>query len=69
MRFGHVLRAACLLSCLALTPAAAQDATCDVVIKGGRMIDPASGRDEVADVGITGGSIAANSPTASSSYT
>jgi dihydroorotase-like cyclic amidohydrolase len=59
VRFGHYLGATCLLSLTALAPAMAQDASYDIVIKGGRVIDPASGRDEVADVGINGGTIAA----------
>lgn len=63
MRFGHYLRGGCLAAMLAVTPAVAQDARYDIVIKGGRVVDPASGRDEVADVGITGGTIAAISTT------
>jgi len=59
VRLGHLLRATCLLSLAAAVPAMAQDASYDVVIKGGRVIDPDSGRDEVADVGINGGTIAA----------
>lgn len=46
-----------LLCALAANPVAAQTATYDIVIKGGRVIDPASGRDEIADVGINGGRI------------
>jgi dihydroorotase-like cyclic amidohydrolase len=59
VRFGHYLGTTCLLPLLALAPAMAQDASYDIVIKGGRVIDPESGRDEVADVGINGGTIAA----------
>lgn len=37
-------------------------AACDLVLKGGRVIDPASGRDEVADVAVAGDRIAAVGP-------
>jgi|TARA_R100000501_G_scaffold13151_3_gene23964 dihydroorotase-like cyclic amidohydrolase len=43
----------------AQTSADDANATYDIVIQGGRVIDPASGRDEVANVGINDGTVAA----------
>jgi N-acyl-D-aspartate/D-glutamate deacylase len=54
----HLLIAVLLFAVIPASPVVAQ-ATYDVVILGGRVIDPESGRDEIANVGITGNQIQA----------
>jgi len=59
MRTHEVLRAMCLLGALMSATANAQeDATFDLVIHNGRVIDPETGYDGIANVGVEDGRIA-----------
>src|SRR5262245_23565735 len=56
---GHTTRVAALAAALLLSPALIAQATYDLVLKGGHVIDPRNNLSAVRDIGITGGRVAA----------